>query len=122
MFDLSDRKKSVASLVAGCIVNRGSIKADEKFRLMRDGEPVFPGLVAVTSIRRHRLEVQTVGKGTDCGVALSQFAELVKPGDVLQCVTFVSKPAPVIKLATGGARVVAHIAAIGSTAAASQKS
>ena len=36
------------------------------------------------SIKRHKLQVQQVGKGTECGVMLTDFTGF-QPGDVLQC-------------------------------------
>ncbi|EEH58762.1 uncharacterized protein MICPUCDRAFT_15560, partial [Micromonas pusilla CCMP1545] len=105
VFDLSGRRGNKANMVAGCVVNSGSFSAVEKFRLLRDGEPVHEGLLDAQSIRRHRLEVTTVGKGTECGVSLADHAD-VKPGDVIQCVHFVKRKAVVEKVATGGARVV----------------
>ena len=70
VFDLSDRRGNTANIVAGCMVNKGSLDGTEKFRLMRDGEAVHEGLLDASTIRRHRLEVKSVGKGTDCGVSL----------------------------------------------------
>ena len=39
----------------------------------------------VASIKRQRLDVERVGKGTECGVALEGFGAF-QPGDVLQCI------------------------------------
>ena len=49
--------------------------------------------------------LNTVGKGTDCGVSLADFSD-VRAGDVLQCVHFVKRKAEVVKIASGGARVM----------------
>lgn len=38
-----------------------------------------------SSLKRHKLEVETVGKGTECGVLLEGFGG-VQPGDQLQCI------------------------------------
>ena len=105
VFDLSERRRNKANIVAGCLVNRGSLDGSEKFRLVRDGVVVHEGLLDCSSIRRHRLEVTTVGKGTDCGVSLADFQD-VQPGDVLQCVHFVKRKAKVEKMESGGSRVV----------------
>ena len=105
VFDLSERRGNKANIVAGCLVNRGSLDGSEKFRLVRDGVVVHEGLLDCSSIRRHRLEVTTVGKGTDCGVSLADFQD-VQPGDVLQCVHFVKRKAKVEKMESGGSRVV----------------
>lgn len=106
VFDLSDRRGNKANLVAGVLVNKGSLDGDEKFRVLRDGKPMHEGLLDVSSIRRHKNEVRTVGKGTDCGLSMANFSD-IKAGDVVQCVRFVKKKASVEKIATGGARVVA---------------
>lgn len=43
-------------------------------------------------MRRHRLDVETVGKGTDCGLVLDGWTDY-KQGDVLQCIRM-ARPAP----------------------------
>lgn len=106
VFDLSDRRGNKADVVAGCLVNVGSLDGSEKFRLMRDGTCVHEGLLECESIRRHKLEVNSVGKGTDCGVSLRWGSVEVKVGDVLQCIKMVKKKASVERVATGGARVL----------------
>ena len=105
VFDLSNRRGNKANIVAGCVVNRGSLDGDEKFRVLRGGVAAHDGLLDASSIRRHRLEVRVVGKGTDCGVNLAGFED-IRPGDVVQCVRFVKKKAAVEKVQTGGSRVV----------------
>jgi translation initiation factor IF-2 len=105
VFDLSDRRGNKADIVAGCVVNRGTLDGDAKFRVVRDGRAVHEGLLDCASIRRHRSETRTVGKGGECGVSLEGFAD-VRPGDQIQCVTFVMKRAKVEKVDTGGSRVV----------------
>lgn len=47
------------------------------------GEVIHSGRCA--SLKRHKLEVETVGKGTECGVLLEGF-DGVQPGDQLQCI------------------------------------
>ena len=105
VFDLSSRRGNKANLVAGCVVTKGSLDGDEKFRVVRGGAAAHDGLLDASSIRRHRLEVRVVGKGTDCGVNLCGFTD-IRPGDVVQCVRFVKKKAAVEKVQTGGSRVV----------------
>ena len=85
-------------------MNRGTLDGDAKFRVVRDGRAVHEGLLDCASIRRHRSETRTVGKG-ECGVSLEGFDD-VRPGDQIQCVTFVMKRAKVEKVDTGGSRVV----------------
>ena len=73
-----------AGVVAGCRVTEGSIRGSLTFRVMRGGEAVHSG--RASSIKRHKLEVDTVGKGTECGVLLEGFSDM-QPGDTLQCIT-----------------------------------
>ena len=106
VFDLSGRRGNKADVVAGCLVNLGALDGSERFRVMRDGAPAHEGLLECESIRRHKLEVTAVGKGTDCGVSLRWGEVEVRVGDVLQCVKMVKKKAAVERVATGGARVL----------------
>ena len=69
-------------MVAGVRVTEGSVKGSLRYRVLRGGEPVFEGRCA--SLRRHKLDVETVGKGTECGLALEGFSGF-KLGDTLQC-------------------------------------
>lgn len=51
--------------------------------MLRAGEVVFEG--PCTSLRRHKLSVESVGRGTECGVELRGFSEF-RPGDALHCI------------------------------------
>lgn len=105
IFDMSGARGNNATIVAGCVVGQGTMKAGEKFRLIRDGESVHEELLDCASIRRHRLEVDSVGKGSDCGIALADVID-VRMGDVIQCVSLVRRPLKAVKVDSGGARVV----------------
>ncbi|KAL4428155.1 hypothetical protein ABPG75_002244 [Micractinium tetrahymenae] len=83
-FALKGNRGKEAGVVAGCRVTEGSIRASLRYRVLRGGEVVHTG--ACASLKRHKLEVETVGKGTECGVLLEGF-DGVQPGDVLQCIT-----------------------------------
>lgn len=61
-------------------------------------------LFSCSSIRRHRLEVESVGKGTDCGVSLDDITDF-QVGDTIQCITIGRRPVAAVKVATGGAKV-----------------
>lgn len=78
------RRGKEAGVVAGCRVTDGSIRASLRYRVLRGGEVVHTGTCA--SLKRHKLEVEAVGKGTECGVLLEGF-DGVQPGDVLQCIS-----------------------------------
>ena len=61
-------------------------------------------LFSCSSISRHRLEVDSVGKGTDCGVSLDDITNF-QIGDTIQCITIGRRPIAAVKVATGGAKV-----------------
>ena len=95
-----------APSIVGCRVKAGSIHSSEKFRVLRGGQPLHPGLIPCRSIRRLRLEVQSVGRGTECGVLLAGSPPLdVRPGDVVQCVRIVRVRARTEAVEGGGLRV-----------------
>ena len=105
IFDMSGTKGNNATIVAGCVVGQGAIKAGEKFRLIRDGVCLHEELLDCSSIRRHRLEVDSVGKGNDCGISLADVVD-IRMGDIIQCVSIVRRPLRSVKIESGGARVV----------------
>lgn len=88
-------------MVAGCRVTDGSIRSALRYRVLRGGEVVFQGPCA--SLRRHKLDVETVGKGTECGVGLEGF-DGFKLGDVLQCVDVELRAAEVKATPPAGAQ------------------
>ena len=105
IFDMSDKKGNNATIVAGCVVGQGAMKAGEKFKLLRDGKCLHEDLLDCASMRRHRLEVDSVGKGSDCGISLLNVVD-VRMGDVIQCVSIIKRPLRTVKVESGGARVV----------------
>lgn len=83
LFKVPARKGNPAKVVAGCRVLDGNIKAGLKVHVLRSGEIIHEG--HLDSLRRHKLDVQTVGKGTECGVILEEFADFMV-GDSLSCI------------------------------------
>ena len=77
-----NKKGEPATSVAGCRVTVGSINAAHSFRVLRNEQEVHRG--SCSSIRRHKLGVERVGKGTECGLLLSGFADF-QPGDRIEC-------------------------------------
>lgn len=77
-------------MVAGCRVTEGSIRGSLQYRVLRGGEVVHSG--RCSSLKRHKLDVETVGKGTECGVGLDGFDGFML-GDVIQCVDVQMRPA-----------------------------
>ncbi len=84
-----DVKSKQATAVAGCRVSEGSIQSGQQWRVMRGGKAVHQG--TCHSIKRHKLQVQQVGKGTECGIMLQDFADF-QLGDTLQCISIEMVP------------------------------
>ncbi|CAL5229022.1 g12268 [Coccomyxa viridis] len=83
VFEMPDKRQDKRTTVAGCRVSEGSIRAGATYKVLRGGDVVHEGVCA--SLKRHRLDVERVGKGTECGVLLEGFAGF-QQGDVLQCI------------------------------------
>ena len=82
---------SSSAPVAGLKVVEGAILKGETFRVLRGGKVIHDNLKALT-LRRHKLDVERVGAGTECGLVLERSGRgsgsyEPKPGDVVQCVT-----------------------------------
>lgn len=58
--------------MAGCLVKSGYIqKSTGSFKLIRNEELMFEGCCA--SLKRHKLDVDRVGKGMECGILLDSY-------------------------------------------------
>ncbi len=68
-------------MVAGCVVQDGRLLRDSEARLLRDNVVVYTGKVG--SLRRFKEDVGEVRNGFECGVTLSNFAD-IKEGDVIE--------------------------------------
>ncbi len=79
-----DVKSKQAAAVAGCRVSEGSVQSGLQWRVMRGGKSIHQG--ACNSIKRHKLQVHQVGKGTECGIMLTDFADF-HLGDTLECIS-----------------------------------
>ena len=83
LFKVPGRKGGDSKHVAGCRVMDGSIKSGLKVEVVRSGEVIHVG--EINSLRRHKLDVQVVGKGTECGVGVVGFDNFMV-GDTISCV------------------------------------
>ena len=68
-------------MVAGCIVQDGTLTRDSEMRLLRDNVVVHTGKVG--SLRRFKDDVSEVRSGMECGVTLENFGD-VKQGDIIE--------------------------------------
>ncbi|KAL5155874.1 Translation initiation factor IF-2 [Glycine soja] len=88
--------------IAGCRVIDGSVTRSATLRLLRSGEVVFEGLC--TSLKREKQDVDTVKKGTECGVVISNWYDF-QIGDVIQCLEQVIRKPQFIKSESGAVRI-----------------
>lgn len=92
--------------VAGCRVHSGSVARSGKFRVVRNtGQSAHDNLLECSSLKRHKLDVNSVGRGNECGIALHGFEDF-REGDRISCVRLRSERLPVQSSHLGGFRLV----------------
>ncbi|MGH9865198.1 MAG: translation initiation factor IF-2, partial [Candidatus Acidiferrales bacterium] len=69
-------------MIAGCHIQDGIVKRDSEVRVLRDNVVVYTG--RISSLRRFKDDVNEVRAGFECGISISNFAD-VKTGDILEC-------------------------------------
>jgi len=69
-------------MIAGCHIQDGIVKRDAEVRVLRDNVVVYTG--RISSLRRFKEDVNEVRAGFECGISISNFAD-VKVGDILEC-------------------------------------
>lgn len=74
-------KSSHLGVIAGCLVEEGTIRRTHRARLMRDGEKVWQG--EIDSIKRVKEDVKEVSKGIECGICLKGTSN-IKEGDRIE--------------------------------------
>lgn len=74
-------KSSHLGVIAGCLVNEGSIKRSNMVKVVRNKEVVWQGDIA--SLKRVQEDVREVNKGLECGILLNHFNQ-VQAGDNIQ--------------------------------------
>ncbi len=82
-------RSSKFGTIAGCMVIDGSIRRNNKARLIRDGVVVTE--TSIASLRRERDDVTEVREGFECGMTLSNYSD-IKIDDVIETFEMVEKP------------------------------
>ncbi|XP_002972752.2 uncharacterized protein LOC9637320 [Selaginella moellendorffii] len=72
-----------AAKIAGCRVFEGRLLKGQRVKVLRSGTELFDG--KLSSLKREKLDVDTVGKGTECGLIVNEWMEF-SVGDVVQCI------------------------------------
>ena len=68
--------------IAGCFVDKGSIKSDCKIRLFRNNILVHDG--TISSLKHFSQDVKEVKAGSECGIGIENFND-IKDGDSIEC-------------------------------------
>ena len=80
-------KISRVGTVAGCFVQDGTIKRNNKIRVIRDGIVVYPTKEGMTgelsSLKRFKDDVKDVKSGMECGITVKNFND-IKVGDFIE--------------------------------------
>lgn len=74
-------KVSKIGTIAGCMVTSGSIKANSKIRLLRDGVIIFEGKLG--SLQREKDQAKEVKEGFECGMTIEGYND-EKEGDIIE--------------------------------------
>ncbi|MFH0731954.1 MAG: translation initiation factor IF-2 [Candidatus Omnitrophota bacterium] len=68
-------------IIAGCYVQKGTIKRTNNCRLIRNGQEVFKG--KLSSLKRFKDDVKEMGEGFECGIGLEGFKD-IQAGDIIE--------------------------------------
>ena len=74
--------------IAGCMIASGSIKRNQKARLLRDG--VVVAETSIASLRREKDDVTEVHEGFECGMTLSNYND-IRIGDIIETFEMVER-------------------------------
>ncbi len=96
------REGKGATKIAGCRVFDGSLQRASRIRVLRSGEVMFEGVCQ--SLKREKLDVDMVGKGTECGMILQDWVDC-RVGDVVQCIEDVRRMPKYVSSQNGAARI-----------------
>ena len=77
-------KFSKVGTIAGCFVQDGTIKNNDKARVIRDGIVIYDGVIG--SIQRGKEKANEVKKGIECGITIENFND-IKEGDLIEAYT-----------------------------------
>ncbi len=90
-------KSSKVGAIAGCLVQKGTVRRNTNARLIRDGSVVAEKL-KIDSLRRFKDDATEVREGYECGISLGNFND-IKVGDIIETYEMREKdrPAPTKK-------------------------
>ena len=74
-------KFSKVGMIAGCHVTSGTIKNNDKARVVRDGIVIYNG--SIKTLQHEKDQVKEMSKDRDCGLTLDNFQDY-KEGDTIE--------------------------------------
>lgn len=74
-------KSSKLGLIAGCMVQDGTVKRSDRCRILRDGTVVHTG--SIGSLRREADDAKEVREGFECGIVLKNYRD-IREGDIVE--------------------------------------
>ena len=74
-------KFSKVGMIAGCHVTSGTIKNNDKARVVRDGIVIYNG--SIKTLQHEKDQVKEISKDRDCGLTLENFQDY-KEGDIIE--------------------------------------
>ena len=74
-------KFSKVGMIAGCHVTSGTIKNNDKARVVRDSIVIYNG--SIKSLQHEKDQVKEMSKDHDCGLTLDNFQDY-KEGDIIE--------------------------------------
>ena len=74
-------RSSHLGIIAGCQVEEGTIKRNNRIKQIRDDEVIWEG--SISSLKRVKEDVKEVTKGLECGIVLSG-QSAIEEGDILK--------------------------------------
>ncbi len=74
-------KISKAGTVAGCYVQKGTIRRTNDCRLIKNGQEVYKG--KLSSLKRFKDDIKEAAEGYECGIGLEGFED-IKLGDIIE--------------------------------------
>ena len=74
-------KLSKEGIVAGCTVKEGTLKKEQRLRVIRDGIVIHQGDLG--QLKRYKDSVNEVKQGNECGLSIKNYTD-IKAGDVIE--------------------------------------
>ncbi|MBT4445479.1 MAG: translation initiation factor IF-2, partial [Waddliaceae bacterium] len=82
-------KSSHLGVIAGCMVNEGTIHRNNGVRILRAGEEIWKG--RMSSIKREKNDVKDISSGFECGILFNGYND-ANVGDIVESFNIIETP------------------------------